>query len=122
VRLEVDGAVRAHGDPLRVRQVIRNLLRNAHRHGGPTRTLRTATQDGAVLIQVRDDGPGVSDQVIERLFEPYSHDDRSGSLGIGLAVSHKLARAVGGDLVYRREGGITVFELELRGAGESALG
>jgi len=46
--------------------------------------------------------------------EPFSHGSKSGSLGLGLAVSRKLALAMGGDLAYRREGDITVFELQLR--------
>jgi signal transduction histidine kinase len=114
VRVEVDEALTARGDALRIRQVIRNLVRNADRHGGSTRILRTERRDGIVAVQVRDDGPGVPEEVCKRLFEPFSHGSKSGSLGLGLAVSRKLARAMGGDLDYRREGDITVFELQLR--------
>lgn len=114
VRVEVDGGLKARGDALRIRQVIRNLVRNADRHGGSTRILRTEPRDGIVAVQVRDDGPGVPEEVLERLFEPFSHGSKSGSLGLGLAVSRKLALAMGGDLAYRREGDITVFELQLR--------
>jgi signal transduction histidine kinase len=114
VRLEVDDTMKARGDSLRIRQVIRNLVRNADRHGGPSRTLRTVAGDGVVAIQVSDDGPGVPGEVLARLFEPFSHGAKPGSLGLGLAVSRKLARAMGGDLHYRREGETTIFELELR--------
>jgi signal transduction histidine kinase len=116
VRLEVDDTMKARGDSLRIRQVIRNLVRNADRHGGPDRTLRTVAGDGVVAIQVSDDGPGVPGDVLARLFEPFSHGAKAGSLGLGLAVSRKLARAMGGDLHYRREGETTVFELALRPA------
>lgn len=116
VRLEVDDAIKARGDSLRIRQVIRNLVRNADRHGGPPCTLRTVAGDGVVAIQVSDNGPGVPGDVLERLFEPFSHGTKAGSLGLGLAVSRKLARAMGGDLHYRREGETTVFELALRPA------
>jgi signal transduction histidine kinase len=91
-------------------------VRNADRHGGPDRTLRTVAGDGVVAIQVSDDGPGVPGDVLARLFEPFSHGAKAGSLGLGLAVSRKLARAMGGDLHYRREGETTVFELALRPA------
>ena len=114
VSLDIDPAGKARGDALRIRQVIRNLMRNAERHGGQSRALRTVTMDGMVAVQMRDDGPGVTPEVLERLFEPFSHGSKSGSLGLGLAVSRKLARAMGGDLSYRREGDTTVFELELR--------
>jgi len=114
VKLEIDPAIKARGDALRIRQVIRNLMRNAERHGGERRILRTVTIDGMLAIQMRDDGPGVSSEVLERLFEPFSHGSKSGSLGLGLAVSRKLAKAMGGDLTYRREGDTTVFELRLQ--------
>ena len=89
-------------------------MRNAERHGGRSRTLRSVARDGMVAVQMRDDGPGVSPEVLERLFEPFSHGSKSGSLGLGLAVSRKLARVMGGDLSYRRESDTTVFELLLR--------
>jgi signal transduction histidine kinase len=114
VKMEIDPGIKARGDALRIRQVIRNLMRNADRHGGEPRILRTSTMDGMVAVQMRDDGPGVSPEVLERLFEPFSHGSKSGSLGLGLAVSRKLAEAMGGDLSYRREGDTTVFELRLR--------
>ena len=114
VKLEIDPAIKARGDALRIRQVIRNLMRNAERHGGEHRILRTVTIDGMLAIQMRDDGPGVSSEVLERLFEPFSHGSKSGSLGLGLAVSRKLAQAMGGDLSYRRESDTTIFELLLR--------
>lgn len=114
--VEVDEELKAHGDALRIRQVIRNLVRNADRHGGSTRILRTEPRDGIVAVQVRDNGLGVPEEVRKRLFEPFSHGSKSGSLGLGLAVSRKLALAMGGDLAYRREGETTVFELQLRPA------
>jgi len=114
VKLEIDPAIKARGDALRIRQVIRNLMRNAERHGGRSRTLRSVTRDGMVAVQMRDNGPGVSPEVLRRLFEPFSHGSKSGSLGLGLAVSRKLAQAMGGDLSYRKESDTTVFELLLR--------
>jgi signal transduction histidine kinase len=114
IGLEVDTSLTVRGDALRIRQVIRNLIRNADRHGGTGRTLRTVARDGMVAIQMRDDGAGVSSEVLERLFEPFSHGSKSGSLGLGLAVSRRLAQAMGGELGYRREGDTTIFELELR--------
>ena len=50
----------------------------------------------------------------EHLFQPYSHDGKSGSTGLGLFVSRDLARAMDGDLRYERRDGWTVFSLELR--------
>jgi signal transduction histidine kinase len=122
IRLEVDTSLTVRGDALRIRQVIRNLVRNADKHGGGSRTLRTVARHGMVAIQMRDNGAGVSPEVLERLFEPFSHGSKSGSLGLGLAVSRKLAQAMGGDLGYRREGDATIFELELRSGRAPARG
>lgn len=116
VNLAVDPAITVRGDAVRIRQIVRNLLRNAEKHGGRARTVRTMASKGLVAIQVIDDGPGVPIEVQGRLFEPYSHGSKSGSLGLGLAVSRSLAEAMGGDLSYRREGETTIFELLLRSA------
>lgn len=114
--IAVDRPVLAWTDPLRFRQILRNLLTNAGKYGGPNVTI-TATVDGEVArVMVSDDGPGVAQQDRERIFDPYfrSQGDRAlpGSLGLGLPVSRRLARLMGGDLTYRFDGA-SVFELTL---------
>lgn len=113
VESEVDETLLVRGDALRIRQVIRNLVRNARIHGGKSLKLMTESTGNRVLIRSIDDGTGVPPDVVDNLFQPFSHGAKSGSLGLGLSVSRKLARAMGGDLVYRREAGLTVFELQL---------
>ncbi|CAN5883446.1 hypothetical protein BH23ACT5_BH23ACT5_20090 [soil metagenome] len=116
ITVEIEKGVAVLGDPLRIRQIVRNLLRNAERHGGPNHIL-TATSDGdTVTLRMADDGPGVPMDVLDHLFEPYSCGSKPGSLGLGLAVSRTLAQALSGDLRYSRSGDWTVFELELRAA------
>jgi signal transduction histidine kinase len=110
----VDTALRVAGDPLRIRQVLRNLLANAVRYGGPVLRIATEVQDGTVHLMVLDNGAGPGGEVLTRLFEPYAHGGNSGSLGLGLSVSRRLARAMGGDLHYRRADGWTCFTLTLR--------
>lgn len=102
------------GDAVRIRQVVRNLARNARRYGGPIKRLTAEAGDGMVMLMVSDDGPGVPPDLIPRLFQAYSHGPTIGSMGLGLAVSHNLAQAMGGDLSYRRESGVTTFELQMR--------
>lgn len=116
VTMLVDPGVVVWGDALRIRQILRNLIRNARKHGGPQQVMRTAVKDGVVALQIADNGPGVPVDVGERLFEPFSHGPDPGSLGLGLAVSHTLAEAMRGDLRYRREDGWSIFELVLRAA------
>lgn len=108
---------RAIADPGRVRQILRNLITNAGRYGGGQVAIRLRQDDDTVRIEVRDDGPGVPGEESELIFDPYYRAHPQGSqpaaLGIGLAVARRLARLMGGDVTYRRQGGWTVFELVL---------
>lgn len=112
------GAVKVEADPTRFRQITRNLLTNAMRYGGEEVVVVTHSNADMGILQVRDNGPGVDPDDLERIFEPYeraSHVEivRPGSVGLGLYVSRQLARLMGGDLSCRRENDQTVFELVL---------
>jgi two-component system sensor histidine kinase MtrB len=110
-------SVTAHADPLRTRQILRNLLTNAARYGGDNVEVEVAAADGNALVSVRDNGGGVSHIDVEQIFEPYYRTQGEGSapdsVGLGLAVARQLARLMGGDLEYRRSNHWTVFELSL---------
>jgi signal transduction histidine kinase len=105
------------GDAGRLRQVLRNLLTNAERYGGPERRVETRLNDGVVEIEVRDSGGGIGRDEARKMFEPYarSHDrpGRPDSVGLGLTVSRDLARMMGGDLTYRHDGRESIFHLAL---------
>lgn len=103
-------------DPGRVRQVLRNLLTNARRYGGPVVRVLAGGDQGRVWLEVRDDGPGVAEEQAERIFEPYTGKRSGESVGIGLSVSRQLAEMMRGSLTYRRDGDETVFRLELPAA------
>jgi signal transduction histidine kinase len=109
--------VRALGDPGRVRQIIRNLVTNACRYGGPHIEVRFIRHNATVFLEVADDGAALPETEWERIFEPYhrAHGEESqpAALGIGLSVSRHLARLMNGELAFRRERGWNVFELAL---------
>jgi PAS domain S-box-containing protein len=100
------------GDETRVRQILTNLLSNAvkyNREGGSVEIgLRRAPGD-AVEIGVQDDGPGLTPQQAAGLFQPFNRLGREGSgvegAGIGLALSRRLAEAMGGTLALAPHGG-----------------
>lgn len=117
VAREVVPGVIVWGDPLRIRQIVRNLVGNARRYGGPHPVLQVSARGDQVRISVRDDGDGLIPGLAGRLFEPLATGGASGSLGLGLSVSRQLARAMGGDLRFDRRSGWTVFELMLRRTG-----
>lgn len=107
----------AVGDPARVRQILRNLLSNAFRHGGEHVQVRIGGDGRVATVSVVDDGPGVSGDEADRIFEPYHRSGadpgQPASLGLGLSISRQLARLMGGDLTYRYEADTAIFQLDL---------
>lgn len=106
----------AYADPVRVRQIIRNLITNSIRYGGPNISLESGN-DGCPFVAVIDDGGGVPLEQREAIFVPYfqasSSDQILGSLGLGLAISRELARRMDGDLTYAYRDGHSIFRLQL---------
>jgi signal transduction histidine kinase len=107
----------AIADPDRVRQVLRNLVVNAQRYGGGSVRVEVAKDVAAGYVRVIDNGPGVDVEQVEGIFEPYVRTQESlsqpASVGLGLTISRRLARLMGGDVTYRRAGGETTFELSV---------
>lgn len=103
-------------DPIRVRQIIRNLLTNALRYGGPNIEVVMSSTAGARAVAVIDDGAGISQADRERVFVAYERahhaEGQPGSVGLGLTVSRTLAELMGGSLTYGFDGR-SVFTLEL---------
>lgn len=113
----VGDEVFVEGDPLRVRQILRNLLTNAQRYGGERVRVEIGRIGSTGVVQVLDDGAGIASEDEAGIFEPYvtmhGQAGRPGSVGLGLPVARGLATRMGGDLVYKRVEGWTAFELSL---------
>ena len=90
-----------------LRTVLRNLLENAVKYSLPdSRPIRVAAgvADGAVTVCVEDDGPGIPEGDLERIFEPFFRVDRSrsrktGGYGLGLSICKRIVEAHGGRIV-----------------------
>lgn len=103
-------------DPMRVRQIVRNLVTNAVRYGGDRIHFEVRQSGPLGILAVIDDGPGVPAGAAEMIFEPYgtvATTEHAESVGLGLSVSRQLARRMGGDLIYRRVDDCTRFELSV---------
>ena len=114
-------------DPLRVEQVLANLLSNAIKYTPRNGTInvrivkdeRRPARAGRVGVEVRDTGPGIPPDLRSRVFEEFFRVRASGYVangnGLGLAISRRIARLLGGDVTYAdNEGGGSVFTLWLR--------
>jgi signal transduction histidine kinase len=111
-------AVRALAEPRRVRQVLYNLLTNAVRAAGPVGMVSCTLErvEGIVCLHVDDTGPGLAPALEATLFSPLV-SNAVGGTGLGLALSRRLARALGGTLTGgNREGAGARFTLGLRAA------
>jgi signal transduction histidine kinase len=99
--------VRGHASALS--QVFLNLLKNAgealETRGGRI-GLEARREGGSVLVEIRDDGPGVAPEVQSRLFEPFvSTKDAGRGTGLGLSICHRIVTEHGGTLELRSEPG-----------------
>ena len=112
------------GDPELLRSAVENVIRNATRYTaeGTTVEVRLERQQSAkgeeVVVRVLDSGPGVPDEALQKIFEPfYRLDDarnrQTGGAGLGLSIADRAIRLHGGQLraSNRKEGGL---EVEIR--------
>ena len=115
IRLELErrGTAVLRTDPVRLEQILVNLLSNAVRHSPErsTITVRVNADRNGLAFRVVDRGPGVPVELRERIFEPFERFDPHSGLGtgLGLPVSRRLAEVLGGALRVEEtvEGGAT---------------
>lgn len=95
-------------------RVLSNLGFNAHEAGGRALTITAQHQNGRLLIDVADDGPGLAAKAEEHLFQPFAGSARDTGTGLGLIIVRDILRAHGGDihLLKSDPGGVT-FRLDL---------
>ncbi len=124
VTFEVDippGIPTAVADPTYVEQVVRNLLSNAAKYGGPDATVlaRVRADEREITVSISDDGPGFPAEEADRLFELFFRSAGTASAaagaGIGLFVCARLIKAMGGRIwAETRPGGGAEFIFTLR--------
>ncbi|MFN7702671.1 MAG: GAF domain-containing protein [Deltaproteobacteria bacterium] len=128
VRLVLEDRGIAHFDQHKVQRAIHNLARNAAEAigepgartsappGAPrgTFTVRVSRRpDDAIVIECEDDGPGIPEEVRERLFESFATHGKVGGTGLGLAIVRKVVDDHGGTIEVESEPGKTVFRIAL---------
>ena len=110
------------GDPVRLDQVLTNLLENAVKYtpSGGSVDVSAHIADGRAVLRVRDTGMGISADILPRVFEPFTQDDRTldrsrGGMGLGLTLVRTLVELHGGTVAVRSAGPGkgTTFEVAL---------
>ncbi|MEJ7798151.1 MAG: ATP-binding protein [Solirubrobacteraceae bacterium] len=124
--IDAPGELRAQGDPERIHQVVMNLVENAVRHSPRPGhvALRASHADHVVTLEVDDEGPGISPDDQERVFERFYRGDGrrgadGGGAGLGLAIARWIVELHGGEIrAERREphGGHMVVTLPQAGS------
>ncbi len=107
-------------DTIQIQTVLHNVIGNAvdalaatNNPHGRIRVAATAGSDGALLVEIADNGPGIGGEIAGRLFEPFTSTKAEG-MGLGLAMSRSIVEAHGGHLRLRENAGPgATFELSL---------
>ena len=94
-------------DPLRIREVLTNLIANAIRHSsrGAQVAIGTERRPGHILVRVHDDGPGIAADELGRIFDRFHKGERSHGSGLGLSIARNLVVAHGGEIAVASEVG-----------------
>ena len=120
LELAVEGRPVAMGDELRVLQIGRALVENAlvHTPSGSRVDVRVSTEEGRAILSVADDGPGISLEHVDHVFDRFYRADgdlASGS-GLGLAIVRELTSLMGGEVELESAPGRTVVTVSLAAA------
>ena len=123
------GVLRLEADPVRLEQILVNLLTNAAKYteAGGRIWLSASREDNDLVIKVRDTGVGIAAELLPRIFDLFTQEDRSiarseGGSGIGLALVQKLTEMHGGSVTASSEGpgSGSEFTVRLPAAAESS--
>jgi two-component system sensor histidine kinase BaeS len=108
-------------DPVRLREVLSNLVANALRHtpAGGTVTIGGSADQRTVALTIRDTGPGIDPELLPQVFDRFVKGSGSRGSGLGLAIARGLVEAHGGTITAESPaGGGTTFRVELPIGGE----
>jgi signal transduction histidine kinase len=126
VEVNISGSAPCLCRPSEIRRAARNLIENAARYGGVAR-VSLASEGDSLVVTVNDNGPGIPENKLEEVFEPFvrleaSRSAATGGAGLGLTLARSIAREHGGDVVLENRwagGEIVGLRASLRLPGEA---
>lgn len=129
VNLKTDDQLLVSGDQIRLEQILVNLLTNASKYtpNGGLIELKAVKKLGNIQIEVRDNGIGISDELLDKIFDPFYQVKQEGKamqgLGIGLALVKKLVELHGGSIEAHSEGKNkgSAFKVRLPSLGQTKM-
>jgi len=121
IALHVEGGTRGHFDDTRIREAVHNLVTNAAKYGAPSEEIRVSLKGEGERLQlaVSNAGAPLASEELNALFDPLRRGSQAAnkgehsSLGLGLFIVREIARAHGGEVAARVEGGSTTFVMTL---------
>jgi two-component system OmpR family sensor kinase len=112
--IESAGPLIAEGRPIALKRAFANLIDNAIKYGGTAR-IKLRDHDGLIRVEIADDGPGLPEERMEEMFQPFtrlepSRNRETGGFGLGLSIARDIIRGHGGAITLsnRAEGGLLV--------------
>lgn len=118
VKLELGDRGVAHFDAAKVQRALHNLARNsaealAKSGGNIVIRVDRRSDDGALMVRVEDDGPGISEEIAGRLFQSFATHGKSHGTGLGLAIVRSVVEEHGGTIDVVSQPGATTFTMML---------
>ncbi len=102
-------------DVMRMNRTITNIVKNGIEAIGINGEINVTAEEkeGFALIRISDNGPGISDEIIDKIFDPFVTQEKPEGTGLGLAIARKIIKDHGGDLIgYNSDIG-AVFEITI---------
>ncbi len=99
-----------HGRPMALKRALTNLIMNALNYGSSAHVTLAPPDAGTVTLLVEDNGPGIPESEIDRMFQPFqrievSRNNETGGMGLGLPIARNILRAHGGDITLANRAG-----------------
>lgn len=118
INVNVPDPLFVDGDESKLRRTLSNLVNNAvdalhdHKVTNATLNISADVQNGSVIIRVADNGPGIPDEIMSTLFEPFVTRQKKNGTGLGLAIVKQFMTAHGGNITVKNDNG-AVFLISL---------